>query len=177
VGFQLVAFVLAADLEFMSVLVDGSASVFFESVTGGGEGRVEVGLKGGGMGGDSEVEVEGTLDFFLHFATAREEALFEEFLGVEVDSVFGNFSANDASNVGMEVCVKRSGPGRKGRVQVSNSMGEELRGGGCGGGNDRGDRGNEEGTLLSTPGFNFRVYFTDSLIQEGLMVDPCIKHG
>jgi len=177
VGFKVGSFFLAADLEFVSVLIDGEASLFLEFGTGGGEGRVKVGLKGGGVGGNSEVEVEGALDFILHFATAREEALFEEFLGVEVDGVFGNFSANEASNIGTEICVKRSGPGREGRVQVSNGTSEEIRGGGCGDGDDGGDRGNEEGMLLGTPCFNFHVHFTDGLIKEGLTVDPGIKHG
>jgi len=31
--------------------------------------------------------------------------------------------------------------------------------------------------LLDPPGFNFRVYLTDSLVEEGLTVDLGIKHG
>jgi len=177
VGIEASLLVLRADFELVTVAVNGEAGFFLEFVVGSGEGRIDFGLKGGGVHGDDEVGVEGTLDFSLHFATACEETLFEELLSFEVNGVFRDFSADDASNVSAKVCVKRSGPGRQGRVQVSNSVSNEFRGGGRGSGDERGDRGGEVGVLLGTPGVNFRVNFMDGLVEKGLSVDPGIKHG
>jgi len=68
------------------------------------------------VGGGDAVDVEGALDLSLHFATTREEALFEKLLGVQVDRVFGDFTADDAADVGTEIGVKGGDPGGECRV-------------------------------------------------------------
>ena len=123
------------------------------------------------------VGVEGMLNFVLHFASAREEAALEEFLGLEVDGVLGNFTADDVANISTEISVKGGGPSSKCRIQVSNSVSDKFRGGGCGCGDEGSDCRNEGKALLNTPVLNFRVYLADSLVEKGLTVDPSIKHG
>jgi len=82
VGVEAIMFFLGADLQVVAVLVELEASVFLEAVLRSGEAGVDIGLEGGGVGGDDAVGIEGAFDFGLHFAAAREEALFKELLGI-----------------------------------------------------------------------------------------------
>jgi len=84
-------------------------------VSGGGRG-VDLGLNGGSMGGDNVVGVEGMFDFVLDFMVARKEAALKELLCLQVDGVFGNFTADNAADVLAEVSVKGGSPRSEGGV-------------------------------------------------------------
>jgi len=116
VGVEAIVFFLRLDLQSMAVAVEFETSFFVEAVLGSGDVRVNLGLEGGGMGGNDAVGIERSFDFGLHLATARKETLLEELLGVEVDGVFRNFAADDAVDVGAEVGVKGGDPCGEGWV-------------------------------------------------------------
>jgi len=51
--------------------------------------------------------------------------LLKEFLGVQIDGVFRDLTADDATDMGTEIGVKGGDPVGKARVQVSNCVGYE----------------------------------------------------
>jgi len=116
VSVEAVALLLGADLQGVAVLVEFEARLVLKTVLRGGNVGVDFGLKGGGVGGGNAINIEGAFDFVLHFAAAREEALFKELLCVEVDGVLRDFTANDTADMGTEMSVKGGDPGGKGWV-------------------------------------------------------------
>ena len=114
---EAVALLLGADLQGVAVLVEFEARLVLKTVLRGGNVGVDFGLKGGGVGGGNAINIEGAFDFVLHFAAAREEALFKELLCVEVDGILGDFATDDATDVGTETLVKGGDPGGEGWVE------------------------------------------------------------
>jgi len=122
VSVEAVVLLLGADLQGVSVVVKFEARLFLETVLRGGDVGVNFSLEGGGVGGGDASSVEGTLNFVLHFASAREEALFKEFLSVEVDGILRNFAANDTADMSTEIGVKGGDPGGEGWVEVGDCV-------------------------------------------------------
>jgi len=116
VSVEAVMFLLRADPQGVAVLVKFEARFFLETVLRSGDVGFDFGLKGGGVRGGDASSVEGAFDVILHFASAREEALFEELLCVEVDGVLRDFTANNAANMGTETGVEGGDPGGEGWV-------------------------------------------------------------
>jgi len=116
VRIEAVVFFLGPNLQGMSKLVQFKTRLFFKTVLRGGNVGIDLSLEGGGVGGGDAVDIERAFDFGLHFATAREEALFEELLRVKVNGVFRDFATNDTADVGTEICVKGGDPRGEGWV-------------------------------------------------------------
>jgi len=88
VGVKAVAVFLRANLQGMVVAVEFEVRFLLETSLRGGDLGFDFSLKGGGVRGSDAGSIEGSFDFVLHFTTAREEALFQDLLCVEVDGVF-----------------------------------------------------------------------------------------
>jgi len=100
----------------MAEAIKGELGFFLKPVASGSGGGVDLGLNGGSVGGNNVVGIEGSFDFVLDFVTVREEAALEELLCLQVDGVFGNFTADNAADVLAEVGVKGGGPRSEGGV-------------------------------------------------------------
>jgi len=116
-------FILRADLKFVVVSVEGEAGFVLNAGPGSVKRGVNFSLDGGSAVSDDPCSIKGVVNFVLDFTTSREEAAFEEFLSVEVDGVFRNFTTDNMANVGAEIGVKGGGPGCKVWVKFCDSMG------------------------------------------------------
>jgi len=114
--------VLGTYLEFVSEAVEGETGLLLKGGSGAGKTGVDFDLDGSSAFSDHASSVKRAVDLFLDFAAAREEASFQEFLGVNVDSVFRGFTANDPADMGAEIGVKGGDPGGEAWVEVCNNM-------------------------------------------------------